>query len=246
MNTSEALLEMIRTRAGASVADICTEFDVSEATVRRVLRRLADSGEIVRTYGGALPARPLLGGVPTTEQVAEKVRIGRVAAALIEDGDTVVIGSGSTALEVARNLIGRSDLTIITNALDVAGLLIDLPGIDLIVLGGSARVGMHSLLGHLTELAARELRADKLVVGVAAFDSRQGLTSDYMPEILVDRALRAMSREVIVVADSSKCGRVEAALVSPFSDVDVLVSDTDLPNKAQEDISALGVRVVLA
>jgi DeoR/GlpR family transcriptional regulator of sugar metabolism len=245
MNTSEALLEMIRTRAGASVAEIRTEFDVSEATVRRALRRLAASGEIVRTYGGALPARPL-GGVPTTEQVAEKVRIGRVAAALIEDGDTVVIGSGSTALEVARNLIGRSDLTIITNALDVVGLLIDLPGIDLIVLGGLARVGMHSLLGHLTELAACELRADKLVVGIAAFDFRHGLTSDYMPEIVVDRALRAMSREVIIVADSSKCGRVEAALVSSFSEVDVLVSDTDLPNKAQEDISALGVRVVLA
>lgn len=227
------------------MADLSRELGVSEATVRRALRRLADSGDIVRTYGGAVAARSVSSrGAP--DRLAERQRIGRCAAGLIGDGETVVLGSGSTTLEVARNLVRRSDLTVITNAIDVVSLLIDVPGIDVIVLGGSVRRGMHSLLGHLTEISARELRADRFVMGIAAFDPRHGLTSDHMPEILTDRALRAMSREVVVVADSSKCGRVEPALVFPLEEVDVLVSDTGLADEARESIEALGVRVVLA
>jgi DeoR/GlpR family transcriptional regulator of sugar metabolism len=240
------LLELVRTRSSASVVDLSRELGVSEATIRRGLRRLADRGEIVRTYGGAVAARSVGGGSAPTDRLAVKQRIGRAAAGLISDGETVVVGSGSTSLEVARQLGGRRDLTVITNALDVAGALVDIPGIDLIVLGGAVRPGMHSLLGHLTQLAAKELRADKLVMGIAAFDPQHGLTSDHLSEILTDRALRDMARQVIVVADSSKYGLVAPALVLPLEEIDVLVTDAGLDARAVKAISALGVRVVTA
>lgn len=245
MVTSAAMLELVRTRTTASVADLSRELGISEATVRRGLRRLAESGAIVRTYGGAVAANPVAGTVMTGRR-GERQRIGRAAAELVQDGDTVVIGSGMTTLEVARHLSVRRDLTVITNTLDVANLLVDASGIELIVLGGSVRPGMHSLLGHLTQQAARELRADRLIMGIPAFDPQHGLTSDHLPEILTDRALREMAREVIVVADSSKFGRVEPALVFPLGDVDVLVTDTALVTSAVRSIEALGVRVVLA
>lgn len=245
MTKSNEMLDLVRARASASVGDLSQELGVSEATVRRGLRRLADNGDIVRTYGGAV-AKHSVAGSPPTDRLAVKQRIGRAAAELVTDGETIVIGSGSTTLEVARQLRGRRDLTVITNALDAAVVLVDLPGVELIVLGGAVRPGMHSLLGHLTQLAAKELRADKLIMGIAAFDPQHGLTSDHLSEILTDRALRDMARQVIVVADSSKYGLVEPALVLPLQEIDVLVTDADLDTRAVKAISALGVRVVSA
>jgi DeoR/GlpR family transcriptional regulator of sugar metabolism len=243
--TAEAMLDIVRTRHSATVGDLSRELGVSEATVRRGLRRLAASGAIVRTYGGAVAAHAVP-GPGSVDRLDQRHRIGLAAAELIRDGETVVIGSGRTTLAVARQLTARRELTVITNALDVAMLLVDVPGVDVIVLGGSVRPGMHSLLGHLTEQAAAELRADRLIMGIPAFDPDHGLTSDHLPEILTDRALRRMAREVILVADSSKYGRVEPALVLPLDDVDVLVTDEGLPAEAVAAVEARGVKVVLA
>jgi DeoR/GlpR family transcriptional regulator of sugar metabolism len=239
------MLDLVRTRQSASVVDLSRELGVSEATVRRGLRRLAQSGAIVRTYGGAVAAHAVP-SLPAMERLDERQRIGRTTGELIHDGETVVIGSGRTTLAVARHLMVRRELAVITNALDVAILLMDVPGIELIVLGGSVRPGMHSLLGHLTEQAAEELRADRLIMGIPAFDPNHGLTSDHLPEILTDRALRRIARQVILVADSSKYGRVEPALVLPLEDIDVLVTDKQLGPDAVAAIEGCGVTVVLA
>lgn len=239
------MLDLVRTRQSASVVDLSRELGVSEATVRRGLRRLAQSGAIVRTYGGAVAAHAV-SSLPAMERLDERQRIGRATAELIHDGETVVIGSGRTTLAAARHLTARRELAVITNALDVAILLMDVPGIELIVLGGSVRPGMHSLLGHLTEQAAEELRADRLIMGIPAFDPDHGLTSDHLPEILTDRALRRIARQVILVADSSKYGRVEPALVLPLEDIDVLVTDKQLGPDAVAAIERCGVTVVLA
>lgn len=249
------MLELVRRSGGASVAELSAALGVSEATVRRDLRRLADAGAIVRSYGGAVPA-PAAGAAAgaTTERTrngdlgveSRKDRIGKAAAELIEDGETVAISSGTTTLAVARHLVDRSDLTVITNALDVAQVLIDRSGIELIVLGGVARPRMHSLLGHLTQLTINELRADRLVMGIAAFDAERGLTNDYMPEVVTDRVLAGVCGQLMVTADSSKCGRIAPAHVFPMSRADVLVTDDGLPPDGRAAIERQGVRVVLA
>lgn len=248
----ELILSLVREHGRASVAELSATLGVSEPTVRRELRRLADAGLVVRAYGGAVAVPGQAGVAGDRGDAAQadvspaKRRIGQVAAGLVRDGETVVVSSGTTALEVARALRARTSLTVITNALDAASVLLDRPGIEVIVLGGVVRPGIHSLLGHLTETAANELHADVLVMGIAAFDPEHGLTSDHLPEILSDRALRRIANRVVLVAESHKYRRVAPARVFPLSDVDTLVTDSALPEEGRRAIERLGVAVHLA
>ena len=155
----------------ASVDALARDLGVTPSTIRRDLARLAADGAVVRTYGGAAVGTSMPGRDPLDPRIDAKRAIGAAAAALVEDGQTIAISSGTTTLELARRLVDRR-LTVITNALDVAELLLDRSGIELVVLGGVVRPGMHSMLGHLAELALRELRADALFMGIGALERR--------------------------------------------------------------------------
>lgn len=250
MSRREEILSLVQARGGASVRELSLALGVSEPTVRRELRQLASDALVVRTYGGALAVHAGEQGSGTTASgqgtLDVKRRIGRAAAALVGEGETVVVGSGTTALEVARALGERTRLTVITNALDVAWLLMNRTAIDVIVLGGAVRSEVRSLVGHLTDFAASELRADVLFMGISAFDTEHGLTSDHMPEILTDRALRRIANKVVLVAESCKYRRVAPARVFDLSEVATLVTDADLPDDAREAIERLGVEVRIA
>src|ERR1035437_3475939 len=158
-NRDEELLSLLRLNGPASVGELAKTLGTGPATIRRDLHRLAVEGRLVRTYGGAVvaTARPRDDGA--LDAALEKRAIAAAAAELVEDGDTIVVSSGTTTLEFARRLIGRRGLCVITNSLDVTNVLLD-QGIELIVLGGAVRPRMHSILGHLADLAAAELRAD--------------------------------------------------------------------------------------
>jgi DeoR/GlpR family transcriptional regulator of sugar metabolism len=238
------LLERLRDDGQASVGALARDLGVTPSTIRRDLGRLAKSGRVIRTYGGAraLDARP---HVAVDPMLAAKRAIARAAADLVDDRSTIVIGSGTTALEFARRIADRP-MTVITNALDVATLLVDRPAIELIVLGGVVRPGMHSMLGHLVELAARDLRADTLVMGIGAISLEHGLMNDSVPEILSDRALRQMASSVVVLADSSKFGQVAPAFVYGLDEVDTIVTDAAVDTRTVAALRARGVRVVVA
>lgn len=229
----------------ASVEALARDLRVSPSTIRRDLARLAADGALVRTYGGAAAGAVAPGRDTLDPALAAKRAIGAAAAALVEDGQVIAISSGTTALELARRLVDRR-LTVITNALDVVGVLLDRPGIELVVLGGVVRPGMHSMLGHLPELALRELRADALFMGIGALGAEHGLMNDAIPEILTDRALRRASRACVVLADSSKLGAVAPAYVFGIEEVDTLVTDADADPGQVAALEARGVRVILA
>jgi DeoR/GlpR family transcriptional regulator of sugar metabolism len=239
------LVDHLRADGRVSVVQLADGLGVTPSTIRRDLGRLAREGRLVRTYGGA--ALPAAGpAVPHGDPAREAKRlIALAAAALVQDETAIVIGSGSTALEFARQLVDRR-LTVITNALDVANVLLDRPGIELILLGGVVRPQMHSILGHLAEIAARELRADTLFMGIGAISVDQGLMNDSVPEILIDRALRRMARTVVVLADASKFQQVAPAFVFGIGEVDVLVTDDEVPAAVLDAMRQAGVRVVVA
>lgn len=239
------LVEQLRQDGHASVPGLAAELGVTPSTIRRDLDRLAREGRVVRTYGGAALAAGLARLPDADPDQAAKRAIARAAGALVPDGAVVVIGSGTTALAFAREIAGRR-LTVITNALDVANALLDREGIELIVLGGVVRPRMHSMLGHLAELATGELRADILVMGIGAIGVEQGLMNDSVPEILTDRALRRMARSVMVLADASKFEQVAPAYVFGLQEVDVLVTDEGVRADTLEAVRAAGVRVVVA
>lgn len=228
------------------MAEIADHLAIGTATVRRDLERLAREGRLVRTYGGAALGARGLADPEAGEATAQKRAIGAAAAGMVNDGQTIVISSGSTTLELARRLTTRRRLTVITNTLDVAEVLIDCEGIELIVLGGVVRPRMHSLLGHLTELAANELRADTLFMGIPAISLEHGLMSDHLPEILGDRAMRRMVREVVVLADSRKFERVAPAYVFGLEEVTTIVTDSGIPDLVRAGLEERQVEVFVA
>jgi DeoR/GlpR family transcriptional regulator of sugar metabolism len=239
------LVEHLRLDGRASVAQLAASLDVTPSTIRRDLQRLAREGRLVRTYGGAALSDGLSRTARADPRLAAKQAIARAAASLVPDGSTIAIGSGTTALALAREIAERR-LTVITNALDVANVLLDRDGIELIVLGGVVRPRMHSMLGHLAELASNELRADTLFMGIGAISVDQGLMNDSVPEILVDRALRRMARQVVVLADASKFDQAAPGFVFALDEVNVLVTDDGARPDTLAAVRRRGVDVIVA
>jgi DeoR/GlpR family transcriptional regulator of sugar metabolism len=245
----QLLIGLLDRRGRVTVAQICREFAISEATARRDLETLAEQGLIQRVHGGAIPVRKAEPEQPILERSHEysdeKKQIGRAAAALVNDGETVFLGSGTTVLEVARHL-GVREITVVTNSLPVITLLAHKPTITLISLGGMLRDSELSFIGHITEQALAELRADKVIIGTRSISLEHGLTNDYVPETQTDRAIIHIGREVIVVADHSKWGTISTAFLAPLSMVHMLVTDSGTDPVMAEAMREQGIHVVIA
>ncbi len=246
----QLILETLQRQGRATVSDLSREFKVSEITVRRDLRELADQGLIRRAHGGAVSTVPPTLEPPVVRRMLEraevKKRIGRAAAALVSNGGSVFIGSGSTNVYLTRCLLEHQNLTVVTNALNVASELATAPGVTVVVLGGMMRASELSLIGHITEQAIREVRVDKAIIGIPAIDVEAGLTNDYLPEVMTDRAIIAAAPELVLVADHSKFGKVASAYLAPLERVNTLVTDDQTDPALLDRIRALGVRVLIA
>jgi DeoR/GlpR family transcriptional regulator of sugar metabolism len=233
-----------------SVAEICKQFSISEATARRDLESLAEQGKLKRVHGGAIlveqapPELPIL--LRESEQANEKQRIGQAAAALVEDGETVFLSSGTTVLEAARALRGRLNLTIITNSLAVVNALAGAEGISVICLGGMLRNSELSFIGHITEQSLSKLRADKILLGTRAISLEHGLTHDYFPETVTDRAVLKVGREIIVLADHTKFGRAAAVLLAPVESIHTIVTDEQTSDEFVTAVQKRGIKVIKA
>lgn len=243
------ILEMLSQQGSLSVADIVEQFSISEATARRDLETLAGEGKLQRVRGGAISLRKAPPEPPIlqreTWQSEEKQRIGRAAAELVGDGETIFLGSGTTVLEVARNLKTRKGLTVITNSLPVMNAFSGLPEITVIALGGILRNSELSFIGHITEESLRDLRADKVIIGIHAISLEDGLTNDYLPETMTDRAILQMGQKVFVVADHTKFGSISIVHVAPVEKVHTIVTDSQVPDEFVESLRARNVEVVL-
>jgi DeoR/GlpR family transcriptional regulator of sugar metabolism len=244
----QRIKEYVAKNGRATIAELGAFVRASQATVRRDIDHLASEGAIVRLHGGACwPEAPRL-EPPVLQRAGvcseEKRRIGMAASTLIGDGETVFLGSGSTVLELARNLRGREGLTIITNSLPVLNVLADSPGIKVIVTGGFLRYDELSFIGHLVEKTLRDLRADKVVIGIQGIHLEHGLTNEYLPEALSDRAIIGFSRTVIVVADSTKFGKVKPSFVCELDVVSRIVTDAGAPPEMIGELDRRGIPVM--
>jgi DeoR/GlpR family transcriptional regulator of sugar metabolism len=226
------ILELIIRKQRVSVADIVEQFSVSEATARRDLEALDAEGKIRRVHGGAIVLPQSSSESPMlqrqTEQSDEKLRIGQAAAALVKDGETIFLGSGTTVIEVARALRPRRKLTIITNSLPVVNVFSGDENCTVICLGGILRQTELSFIGHITEHSLTEVRADKVFIGSRAISIEHGLTHEYLHETMTDRAILRAGREVIVVADHTKFGVSATVLLAPLEQIQTIVTDKPL------------------
>jgi DeoR family transcriptional regulator of aga operon len=244
------ILQLVTRSQRISVAELCETFAVSEATARRDLETLAGQGKVQRVHGGAIalteapPESPIL--QRDREQADEKTRIGLAAALLVRDGETVFLGSGTTVLEVARALRTRPGLTIITNSLPVVNVFAGLENIDVICLGGMLRDNELSFIGHITQQALAEVRADKVIMGTRAISLEHGLTHEYLPETMTDRAILKAGQEIIVVADHTKFGRAATVLLAPLESIHTIVTDGQTRQDFIHAVQEKGIRVITA
>ena len=242
--------ELIEKNKRITVIQICDHFNVSGATARRDLEILSEQGRIKRVHGGAIriqqapPEKPLL--ERSSAQADEKRRIGRKAAERVADGKTIFLGSGTTVLEVARNLHDKKRLTVITNSLLVINELAGEESITIINIGGILRKSEHSFIGHITEQALAELRADMVIMGIRAISLNQGLTNDYLPETMTDRAIMGMGEELVIVADHTKCERISTVFVAPIESVHTLITTREAPPEFIRSLARRGVNTLIA
>jgi DeoR/GlpR family transcriptional regulator of sugar metabolism len=242
----EHAMEVLRASGTMSVTELAEALDVGEATVRRMLTRLARDGRVIRTYGGATIVEG--GALPVSEQddpqITYKRQVGAAASGLVQDDSTIALSSGTTVLEMARRLRERR-LTVITNALDVANVLLDAPDIELVVVGGVVLPGMHSMRGHLTEQALRDLRVDTVFMGASAIDLDNGFMTEQVREIAVDRAMRQIARDAVILADASKFDRMAPGFMFGFDRVGTVVTDARIAERMRSALQGRGVRVVV-
>ena len=244
-----ALLRLLQEKEPISIQELAQASGLSQSTLRRELHELVDDG-LVRVNVGqvALAAsseeRPFALRAMVNQEA--KQRIARAALDLIPNGDTIFIAGGTTTLELARLLPRQRRLTVITNTLRIANILVDAPGIDLIVLGGAVRPGEQTMHGHLTEWGVQQFRADKLFYGVEAINLHHGVTHSQIVEVATDRALANAATQVIVLADHTKFGRVAPAFVLGLEKIHILVSDGDLQQETLQSLQEKNIRVILA
>jgi len=231
------------------VKDLARHFRISQITIRKDLEFLDGQGVIQRTHGGALPVQTGALLDPTLREKEklhrkEKALIARAAALLVEEGQSVVLDSGTTTTAVARRLKDMARLTVITNAINIAA---ELAGthIEVILTGGVLRKNSFSLVGPLAEQALRQLSADILFLGVDGFDSEAGLFTPNLLESEVNRTMVKIARKTVAVCDSSKFGKRSLCNIMPVTAVHEVITDKQIP---KSDLSALreaGIKVTL-
>ena len=245
------IAEQVQREGSVRVADLAARFDVSEVTIRSDLVILEREGQLLRDRGGALAkgnnhfVTSLLGvDQRASLHLDKKRRIGAAAAQRVSPGDAILLDAGTTAVEIARRLTHISPLTVVTNALNVALELGAVSGQRLILLGGTFNRESASTVGSLTEQNLAELSVQKLFLGTQAMNA-DGLTDSTMEIAQAKRAMIRSSRQVILVTDSSKWDTASLTKVAPLTEIDTIITDTDLSFEARQQIEALGIELVL-
>jgi DeoR family transcriptional regulator of aga operon len=242
--------ELVGERERVTVAELATMFGISQVTARNDLNALAEIGAVVRTRGGALAQRadedlPIV--VKQTLRRAEKIRIAEAAVKLIGEGQTIVLDSGTTTAEIAKQIRGLKLQSIneITNALNIAVLLAGAPHVTLVMLGGVLRPSSYSLGGPQAELALQGLHADLLFLGFDGLDPDIGVMTPHLLEARLNTRMLEVARSVVAVGDSSKIGRRSLSVIATIDQIDRIITDTGVPDEMVEALRARGAQVVL-
>ena len=248
----EYILQLLQETGTIAIDGLCTTLGASVATIRRDLAGLESRSLLKRTRGGAVRIGPLFyepfrNDSSFQDRVSsfaeEKRRIGLAAAKLVNSGQAVALTGGTTATEVVRSLKVLSDISIVTNTVNVAMELSNRKDIEVIVTGGHLRGSWFTLVGPLATAAAEMLFSDIMFIGVDGLDAKQGLTCTNPSEAEVLRKLVLHAKMKVVVADHSKLGSVSKYLLCPTKEIDRLITDTGASASAIVPFEKLGINV---
>ena len=243
------ILDLLQSEGRVLVGDLSKRFRTSLITIRKDLQVLHHMGQLERTHGGALPVKTGALYDRTLQEKErlhrrEKLRIATAAAAMIRTGQVVILDSGTTTTAIAKACRHVKNLTIITNATNIAEELAG-TSVEVILTGGTLRKNSFSLVGPLAEESLHRLSADLLFLAVDGFDVRYGLTTPNLLEARVNRAMAEAARRTIVVCDSSKFGHRSLSLILPTSAVHETITDRNISKKDLKALRAARVDVTL-
>jgi DeoR family transcriptional regulator of aga operon len=243
------ILDLLHRDGRVLVKDLAKQFQISQITIRKDLEFLDAQGIIQRTHGGALPLPSGALLDPTLREKEklhrkQKALIAQAAVRMVEEGQSVLLDSGTTTTAIARALKDMSRLTVITNAINIAAELAGTK-VEVILTGGTLRKNSFSLVGPLSEHTLRQLGADILFLGVDGFDTKIGLFTPNLLESEVNRAMVAIARRTVVVCDSSKFGHRSLCNIMPASGVHDVITDKQITKSDLHALKEAGVKVTL-
>ncbi|WP_163326229.1 DeoR/GlpR family DNA-binding transcription regulator [Draconibacterium mangrovi] len=246
----EKIFDLIREDGHAKVLELSKIFKVTEVTIRQDLEKLEDEGLVVREHGGAylknISANVQNIELLNNENMAEKESIAKKAVEMINDGDTIILDSGSTVSEIAKHITGFKNLTVITNALNIALILGADPEINLILTGGEFKAPTLSLTGQKAADSLEGLHVDKLFLATAGIALKSGLTYPSISDICVKRAMIESADVVYLVADSSKIGKSSFASLGALSLIDYLITDSKINEDYIDIFSRHDIKMIVS
>lgn len=244
------ILQMLAESGEVYVEKLSEKFDVSEVTIRNDLDQLEQKNMLIRARGGAIKMETSVGidqrlADKNRINFQEKSRIGKKAADLVLDTDTIIIDSGSTTAELVRNLPEFQDLTIITNALNIANQLLTKTNVNVIIPGGYLRKNSLSLVGPLAEKSLRNFNVDKAFLGVDGFDTRRGVFTPNVEEARLNEIMIEISKEVILLTDSTKFGKRSFAFICDIKEIDKVITDEGIREDDLKRLQDAGIEVII-
>ncbi len=255
-NRAKEILRLLLNQGKASVDELTTTLGTSPASIRRDLIRLESNGLVTRTHGGAMlsgdgsavyePFRfDAAFHVREDRFAAEKQRIAKAAAAMIQENETVGFGAGTTTTLVARQLRHKKNIHVVTNAVNIGMELSSSTRLETMLTGGNLRwAGAFSLVGPTAIESLTVVVMDRLFLGATGIDAKHGATLIQPDEAAVFRAMARRARQIIIVADSSKVGRASPAVVCPPSEIDLLITDNGISDDAAKAFADAGVKLL--
>lgn len=241
------IVELVKKEKVASVIKLAKIFHVHPATIRRDLAEIEHRGGFKRTHGGVIEDDTTIEppfSERSHEQFAEKERIGKKAAELIEDGEHVIIDSGTTTLHIARHLHERTGLTVITNDMNVASELRDAAGVKVIVTGGTLYKGSYMLNGMFTDQVLQSMHVQKAFVGIPAIHPVHGLTHPEAELVPTKQGMIKVAQQVFVVSDHTKIGKISLHNVAAIQDVHTFITGEEAYDPQLQQFRDAGVRTI--
>ncbi|NTW08062.1 MAG: DeoR/GlpR transcriptional regulator [Anaerolineaceae bacterium] len=253
MERRSQIAQMVLENGGVNVADLVQKFRITETSIRRDLTILESNGRLKRVHGGAIPVPGNLRtdsyGEKMQMHINAKERIGKTAASLINPGDIVLFDSGTTTLQLVRNIPpamrASSLITLVTNSQPIAQEVLNWPAPNLTILGGLYLPDYQATVGPQTLAQLEGLTADKVFLGTDGLTMDVGITTANVLMAQVDQLMVERSRQIILVTDSSKFGRAGFVPVQPVQAFHTIITDTDAPPDMIEAIRKAGVEIIL-
>lgn len=241
------ILERLRLEGKVVASELSAALEVSEDTIRRDLRELAEAGQLQRVHGGALPRSPAIASyeVRQSQATSAKAAIAQAALQLIRDGQVIMLDGGTTTLQVAQQLPRGLRATVITNSPPIAEILADHPCVELVLIGGRLFKQSRVAVGAAATEAIRLVRADLCMLGVCSLHPEAGISVTDLEEAATKRAMIAVSAEVVALADAEKLGTVAPYLVGPIGELTHLVTEREVPEATLAPYRERGVQIVV-